>query len=47
MNADGLYRLEDDLAEGALDSWIETVISELEDYLAAVSRRDPDPDLTT
>ena len=47
MNADGLYRLEDDLAEGALDSWIETVIAEIEAYLVAVTRRDPDPDLTT
>lgn len=47
MSADGLYRLEDDLAEDALDSWIETVIAELEAYLVAVTRRDPETDLTT
>ena len=47
MSSDGIYRLEDDLAEGALDAWIDAVIAEIEAYLVAVSRRDPDPDLTT
>jgi hypothetical protein len=47
MSADGLYRLEDDLVDGSLDAWIETVIEEVEAYLAAVTGSEPASDEQT
>jgi hypothetical protein len=37
MDADGFHWIGDDLAEGALEAWIEAGLAELEVYLALVA----------
>ena len=37
MDGDGYHRIEDDLADGALEAWIEAGLAELEVYLALVA----------
>jgi hypothetical protein len=37
MDADGYHRIDDDLAEGAFEAWVEAGLAELEVYLALVA----------